>query len=233
MTKEQPQCDLVASTPPSLPLLEALYEQTDFPSLDVRRLQSAGQLPPGHTFALAYRGEHRPSLLARLHADFVEIHHRAAGGAWDADAGLLALAWSPCNLGGRRAWFLCLEPDCKHQVVILYAKGHGTYACRLCLNLAYPSQRERAAGRARLKAESIRERLGWRAGILNPQGDKPAGMKSATFRRLVETHGELVEVALRGMLKGAHFKGTGIEPVAPGIPSATLIPGYLLPNIAP
>lgn len=28
-------------------------------------------------------------------------------------------------------------------------------------------------------AISNRERLGWRAGILNPQGDKPAGMRSA------------------------------------------------------
>lgn len=188
------------------------YLTTDFPSLDVRRLQGAGQLIPGHTFAWAYRGERRPSLLARPHADFVELHHRGAGGAWEADAGLLALAWSPCNLGGRRAWFVCPEPDCGRRVGILYAKGHGAYACRRCLNLAYPSQRERAAGRARLKAESIRERLGWRAGILNPQGDKPVGMKSATFRRLVEKHGGLVEVALRGMLGRCVTTSAGTAP---------------------
>lgn len=181
----------------------ARYLTTDFPSLDIRRLQGAGLLLAGHTFAWAYQGERWPRILARPQADFVEIYHRTMNGTWDANSGLLMLDWTLCSHGGRRAWFLCPEAECGRRVGILYAKRGGTYACRHCLNLAYPSQREREAGRARLKAEAIRARLGWTPGLLNPNGDKPARMRTTTFRRLVDQHERLVETALWGMMKVA------------------------------
>ena len=52
----------------------------------------------------------------------------------------LRLAWTPCNYGGSRPWFLC--PGCDRRAAILYVEG-GRLLCRPCLGLSYPSQRRR------------------------------------------------------------------------------------------
>ncbi len=85
------------------------------------------------------------------------------------------LDWTPCNFGGRRAWFLCPAMGCEKRVAILYSGS--IFAFRHCYQLAYPSQREPTYDRVARKADKIRERLGWKQGILNPRGwKKPKGM---------------------------------------------------------
>jgi len=49
------------------------------------------------------------------------------------------------------------------------------------------------------RADSIRERLGWQAGILNLNGGRPKGMHWRTFNRLTAEHDAFVGVSLAGM----------------------------------
>ncbi len=64
---------------------------------------------------------------------------------------------------------------CEKRVAILYSGS--IFAFRHCYQLAYPSQRELTYDRVARKADKIRERLGWKQGILNPRGwKKPKGM---------------------------------------------------------
>ena len=78
------------------------------------------------------------------------------------------------HLGGRRAWFLCPAKGCGRRVAILF--GGSIFACRHCHKLAYECQREPDDDRAARRADTIRRRLGWGAGIAEPgrrqtQGD--------------------------------------------------------------
>jgi hypothetical protein len=66
--------------------------------------------------------------------------------------------------------------------------------------LAYPSQQETDYDRAARRANKIRERLGWKQGILNPKGwKKPKGMHWRTFERLNAEHDAFVDEALAGI----------------------------------
>ncbi len=57
------------------------------------------------------------------------------------------LVWTPCGLGGERPWFVCPSEECGRRAAILYLED-GALLCRLCLDLAYPSQREGKLGGA-------------------------------------------------------------------------------------
>lgn len=89
-------------------------------------------------------------------------------------------------------------------MAILY--GGGIFACRHCYRLAYPSQRKTWDGRARLRADGIRARLGWEPGILNGLGLKPKGMHWRTFERLFAEYDAFVEQPVVGMALGFGFK---------------------------
>jgi len=77
--------------------------------------------------------------------------------------------------------------------------GGSIYACRRCHQLAYKSQRETADDRATRRANKLRERLGWEAGILNGEGGKPKGMHWATFERFKARHDVAVYRSLQGL----------------------------------
>jgi hypothetical protein len=89
-------------------------------------------------------------------------------------------------------------------VAILY--GGGVFACRHCHQLVYASQRETADDRATRRADKIREKLGWEAGILNGNGWKPKGMHWRNFERLTAEHDAFVEVLLAGIVQRFGFK---------------------------
>jgi len=55
---------------------------------------------------------------------------------------MVGLKTTACNFGGSRYWFVC--PECNGGCRILYLPyTGGTFACRKCHNLIYPSQLER------------------------------------------------------------------------------------------
>jgi len=56
--------------------------------------------------------------------------------------------------------------------------GGKVYACSHHHKLAYQTQREQAHDRAGSRLDTIRKRLGWDAGILNGNGNKPKGIRA-------------------------------------------------------
>lgn len=174
---------------------------SDMRALDVRRLQRDGLLTAGRDFGLSwYRNDEEvASINVRTEADHVILNYRSRsnGGDWQPMEYPVSLEWTGCNLGGRRAWFLCPGAGCGRRVAILY--GGSIFACRHCHKLAYQCQRETDDYRAMRRADSIRRRLGWEAGIANPEGGKPKGMHWRTFERLKAEYAAFANASWAGM----------------------------------
>ena len=109
---------------------------------------------------------------------------------------------SPCHLGGQRYCFTC--PRCSKRVAVLYAPGR-YFACRGCGGLGYVMQKDGVGDRASTRADKLRKRLGWQAGILNGDGCKPKGMHWKTYFRLKSAHDALVLVSLHDISRKLGF----------------------------
>ena len=173
----------------------------DMLALDARRLQRAGRLTPGQSFSWQWTrgGEPAGTINMRIEHGRVILNyqHRQHGSEWQAMSYPVRLTWTPCNYGGERAWWHCPAQGCGRRVAVLY--GGKVYACRHCHQLAYKCQRETPDDRAARRADKLRVRLGWQAGILNGSGDKPKGMHWRTFGNIQARHDALVNVSLAGM----------------------------------
>ncbi len=183
----------------------------DYRALDVRCLQQEGLLTLGNAFGWNWtrNGETVASIQVRTEADRVILNyrHKRGGGDWQAKNYPVSLEWTDCNLGGRRAWFLCPAHGCGRRVAILYLGSAGIFSCRHCYKLAYACQRETADDRAIRRADNIRRRLGWGAGIANPAGDKPKGMHWRTYARLTSDYNAFAVASFAGMAApDGHFK---------------------------
>lgn len=178
---------------------------SDYRSIDVRRLQRDGLLAPGLFFDMNWtrNGENEASISVRTESDKLTLvyRHQRGGDDWQDKKYPVRLDWTPCNYGGQRAWFICPATGCDRRVAKLYLGSAGIFACRYCNRLVYFCQRETADDRAAHRAEKIRARLGWDAGILNDAGGKPKGMRWRTFARLTCQHDAFVNVSLAGMKK--------------------------------
>jgi len=174
---------------------------SDMQSLDIRRLQRDGLLMPGRAFNWNWssNGKEVASIQMRTEVDCVIFNYRSRsnGGVWHPMEYPVYLEWTGCNLGGRRAWFLCPSQGCCRRVAILY--GGSVFSCRHCHKLAYQCQRETDDDRAMRRAGTIRRRLGWVAGIANPKGGKPKGMHWRTFERLKAEHDAFAGASFAGM----------------------------------
>lgn len=173
-------------------------------SLDVRKVQRAGLLTAGNLLSWKWsrNGETTASINLRAEADRVRFtynnrrrHHN--GGEWEPMNYAVRLDWTPCALGGQRVWWLCPGAGCGRRVAVLH--GGRIFACRQCHRLAYRSQRETDDSRATRLADAIRRRLGWRAGILNSDGNKPKGMHWRTYWKLRAQYNNALSRALAGM----------------------------------
>ena len=94
---------------------------------------------------------------------------------------IIKFDWTSCHFGGHRLWFLC--PKCGRRAAILYSRKY--YYCRICRNLAYPSENEAKPNRMLRKANKIRRRLKCEPGVQNKIWFKPKGMHQKTFDRLM------------------------------------------------
>jgi hypothetical protein len=111
----------------------------------------------------------------------------------------IELAWTACPLGGSRPWLVC--PRCGRSAGVLYYADsmQGDLACRLCLELFYPSTRETPLHRLIRRAQALRRRLRGPANLLEPIPGKPPRMHWSRYlrlRRRLETHEERVDAAL-------------------------------------
>lgn len=103
----------------------------------------------------------------------------------------IQLSRSACHFGGYRSWFVCPRVGCGRRVASLYSVG-GLFFCRHCHQLGYESQQVCITDRHTLKADKIRDKLKWDAGILNGTGLKPKGMHWRTYWRLYAEHQRIV-----------------------------------------
>jgi hypothetical protein len=191
---------------------------SDMRALDIRRLQRDGLLTPGRSFNWQWsiNGEKLADINVRIEVDRVILNYRSRsnGGDWQPMEYPVHLEWTPCNLGGRRAWFRCPAQGCGRRVAILF--GGSIFACRHCHKLAYACQRETDDDRAMRRADTIRRRLGWGAGIANPEGGKPKGMHWRTFERMKAEYAAFANASWAGMaerlgLMNRRLEGLGFD----------------------
>lgn len=169
-------------------------------ALDIRQLRRRSLLAPGLSFGWFWSidGEPCGSIGIRTEREQLVLSYRyqPSGLDWQDVNATVSLDSTPCNLGGRRSWFLCPRLRCARRVAVLYLGSGGLFACRRCYGLSYQSQRESTGDRATRRADRLRERLGWEPGILNGEGGRPPGMHRRTYERLATQHDYFVEISM-------------------------------------
>ena len=174
----------------------------DSQPLDIRRLQRAGVLTPGRTtnWQWTVNGRVYASITIRAEVGNISLaySYTAHGGPAESIHQTVWRETTACTLGGRRRWFAC--PACGRRVAVLYGAGR-LFACRHCKGLAYASQSQSSCDRALDRADQLRRRLGWQAGVAHGHGPKPVGMHQTTCDRLRRRHDDLVNTWVQGVAK--------------------------------
>jgi hypothetical protein len=116
-------------------------------------------------------------------------HRSGPSGEWEDVREPVELAWTACNFGGERPWFICPGAGCGRGVALLYGPRR-YFLCRHCYELVYESQREDKMYRALRRAQKIRKHLGGSANMMEPFPERPKGMHHDTYWRLREEHDE-------------------------------------------
>lgn len=169
--------------------------------LDVRCLARGGYLKPGIAFGWQWQSHGERVASINLTVDvgrvWLSYKHRERGKEWEDMCYPVSLDVTKCHMGGQRVWWRCPAIGCERRVALLY--GGRVYACRHCYRLAYQSQREVDYYRATRRANTLRNRLGWEAGILSGLGAKPKGMHWRRFERLCAEYDTQVNRALAGV----------------------------------
>lgn len=161
-------------------------------SLDINMLHRDGALQPSRLSHWQWTRDGEPvgsiGVKAGSDAHLVILRYRvcSGGGEWERVEQPTRITWTACHYGGRRPWFLCPTLGCGRRVGKLYAGGL-YFLCRQCCGLAYASQREDVAGRALLKAQKVRHRLGGSTDLGDPFPSKPKRMHRTTYWRLLNT----------------------------------------------
>ena len=174
-------------------------ETNDSMPLDIRKIARSGLLIPGSSFGWQWTVNDRPvgSIRIRVDRESLVLSYRMKSTGKVVEQRVQTQT-TPCHLGGQRHWFAC--PLCSKRVAVVYAPGR-YFACRQCCGLGYATQKESAGDRAATRADKLRKRLGWEAGILNGAGGKPKGMHWKTFFRLKSHHDALVQISLQDMAR--------------------------------
>ena len=170
-------------------------ETHDAMPLDIRKLTRKGLLMPGNSLSYKWSVNDQQVAGISIRVEFnygLMLSYRVKS-TGEVVEQLVQSQTSPCHLGGQRRWFTC--PGCNKKVAMLYAPGK-YFVCRQCGGLAYATQKEGIGDRASRRADKLRKRLGWEAGILNGSGCKPKGMHKSTYQRLKQHHDDLVHISI-------------------------------------
>jgi hypothetical protein len=79
-------------------------------------------------------------------------HRGGPSGEWEDVREPIELAWTACNFGGERPWFICPGAGFGRRIALLYGPGR-YFLCRHCYDLVYQSQRDYAMDRALHKSK--------------------------------------------------------------------------------
>jgi len=166
-------------------------------SIDASRLQKEGCLAPGWTGNWAWKCDDERVALISLQMEesalLLKYNFRRYGEEWESVIERVSITRIPCRFGGTRPYFKCPGVvngrHCGRRVIKLYGAG-AYFLCRHCYRLSYESQRQDDLDRARQRAGKIRQRLGGCPGHDEPLPDRPKGMWSRKYERLLS---ELLE----------------------------------------
>jgi hypothetical protein len=155
----------------------------DYVRLDVGRWKRAGLLSLGREFGGASAaGGIGPALSVKVYLNHVVVTQEFVPASGGRRKTVIELERTNCHLGGTRTWFRCPEKDCGRRASKLY--GGDTILCRVCLRLAYPSQRLVAKERALQTCRGIRQQLGGSANLLEPFPPRPKHMRWSRYIKL-------------------------------------------------
>lgn len=110
----------------------------EFHALDIKELARKGYLYPFSKYDWVWRtnkGTEQTTVTVTVLEDALQLSY-ILGTIRILQS--VRLAYSIGPHGGKRPWFLC--PTCPKRVGILYYAAGQPFRCRLCCNLAYPSQ---------------------------------------------------------------------------------------------
>jgi len=115
------------------------------------------------------------------------LRHQSSPTVLYADGQPVHVIHSPCRFGGGRPWLLCQA--CGGRRLVLYRHPRvGTWDCRECLRLTYPSQRASRdlslTGQLRVTALCRRFVPGWEYSDEWPE--KPPGVRWSTWQRFLD-----------------------------------------------
>lgn len=177
------------------------HKVTDCRAIDVRHFQQDGALRHHYTGSWFWRD-----------AETLEVNFKVNMWSWY-DQVWLQFRWqgrqveetipldrTECHFGGDRPWFTC--PGCHHRVAVLHLHD-GTFRCRRCHDLRYPSQSEDAIDRTwRAQAKVERE--------IGRSGSRPKGMHKVTHQRMAEKVAN-VEQERRMLVHGGYRRLLGLD----------------------
>jgi hypothetical protein len=155
----------------------------DFPCVSVNGLYRAGIITRREDVDGCQWGG-APGCEGLVHATFwIEENRLDLHITSGADA-TVQVEWTPCRFGGERSWFRCPRCDTRRGRLHYVA---GAWACRVCHNLRYKSQRQTLPDRRLDRAHRIRRDVlgqeGWfRVG--DPLPRRPKGMKMRRHHEL-------------------------------------------------
>jgi hypothetical protein len=158
--------------------------------LDVDQLSKKGCLRPGSSSACQWiDGNEVASINLRAEAKRLHLSYplRVGDREWRYVTDTIAIVHLPCRSGGSRAYFICPGPrgtDCGRRITKLLL-SNPYFLCRHCAKLAYASQFETSWQRALRRANKLKRRLGMDVGLAEPLPEKPRGMWTRTYARLL------------------------------------------------
>ena len=150
--------------------------------LDVNRLNRGGVLDSGRETTISW-GEAAIRTKATWEAVTLDYTVSSAFEEPENIRQVVPFTSTDCTFGNWRVWFVCPERSCERRVGRLYLAGK-YFLCRHCHDLTYQSRLEGPAGRARLRAQRGRQRLGGDGCLWEPFPEKPKGMHWRTYERL-------------------------------------------------
>ena len=159
--------------------------------LDVDQLSKKGCLRSGWTGSWQWIvSDEVFSIKLHAEAERVRLSYAvlAGDGGREDVVDTISVVYLRCRFGGSRAYFICpgLQngTDCGRRISKLYL-SHRYFLCRHCNQLAYASQYEQPWERALRRASKLKRRLGMGVGLAEPLPEKPRGMWTRTYARLL------------------------------------------------
>ena len=185
---------------------KALRNCTDeYCSIKIGDWNRRGLLTPGQQFNWQWQQNGQP--VGNIHITTEVGQIRVTYAYYDRNNQLqchdypIKLQTSVLARGGIRYWLTC--PACARRMKLLYFGGQ-YFACRICYQLNYRSQRATFTDKHFDRLNKIRKKLGWVPGIGNSIGKKPPTMPWQTFDKIMRQYNDCTRraiLAISGKMK--------------------------------